>query len=244
MASHSALKRLRIRRTIAKGSPARAALSRSLWGVPPPDARQALEEQRQAFAAETSALESQVKAEAERLTELKQEIERQKKQLQALRQVVQSLRGKLANERAARAVLATRLRDRDAEQQRSVAAEAARLESIRLEADIQQEHEALRQLVASLYRSIAGRQGVPAGYDVVAQIPAAASRAGAVRPVAPWHRFLLGKKAGQTLSTADGRVIIQAGETIGPDELAAAEREGVLFDLILTAKVAERIPEL
>jgi len=234
-------KRLRVRRTIAPDGSAPPTLSRALWGVAASEVRGALDQQDQLHAGETAALDQEIAAERSRIAQLSLEVARQKRRLQALRNVVEVLRGKLAHERAARAVLATRLLDRQADEQK--AAGNLRLESVRLSADIRQEHEALRQLVASLYRSVAGRHGVPAGLDVLAEIPSAAARHGA-KPAAQWHRFLLGKKAGRLLQAADGRVILQEGETIGPDELEAAELEGLLFELILTARIAERLPEL
>jgi len=238
-------KRFRLRRTIAPAQPAPASLSRSLWGVATADAHVLLDQQQQEFAASDATLDAELQAERSRLRQLTAEVERHKRRLQSLRSIVEVLRGKLAHERAARAVLATRLLSRQAEEQKATqAAGTMRLESVRLSADIQQEHEALRQLVAALYRSVAGRQGVPAGLDLLAEIPAAPSRSGGPKPTAPWQRFLLGKKAGHLLQTADGRVILQEGETIGPDELEAAEHEGLLFELILTARVVERIPDL
>ncbi|HWI64338.1 MAG TPA: hypothetical protein VNT75_21060 [Symbiobacteriaceae bacterium] len=231
---------LRVRRTLTPGEVPARPLARALWGVAAADANLALDEQRQAFTAEAVSLDEEIRRASATVEHLSAEVDRQKRRLQSLRDIVRVLREKLAHERAARAVLATRLLDRQAAEQQALT--NTRLETVRLSADVQQEHEALRQLVSALYRSIAGRQGVPANLGVLAEIPRPTT--GSMKPAQPWHRFLTGKKAGRALQTPDGRVILQEGETIGPDELAAAEREGLLFELILSAKVVERLPDL
>lgn len=252
MAKEPQRKRLRTRRTItpAAGAQTEAPLTRSLWGVAPGDAHAALEAQRQAFATQTADLQSEIDSERSRGRELAAQVERQKERLKALRTIIEVYRGKLANERAARAVLSTRLMDQriqtELEIQRDKAArqEAANLSAARLGADTQQQHEALRHLVAALYRSIAGRGGVPTGLEVLTQLPPTTLKREAAKLTAQWHQFLKGKKATRALRGADGRVILHENETIGPENLEAAEREGLLFELILTAKVVERLPDL
>jgi hypothetical protein len=225
-------------------------LIRSLWGIAPDEAAAALEAQRQAFATQTADLQRESEAERARSRELAAQVERQKERLKALRTIIEVYRGKLAHERAARAVLSTRLMDQrvktELEVQRDIAArkEAATISSARLGADTQQQHEALRNLVAALYRSIAGRHGVPTGLEVLTQLPPTTLKRDAAKLTAQWHQFLKGKKATRALRAADGRIIIHENETIGPQNLEDAEQEGLLFELILTAKVVERIPEL
>jgi hypothetical protein len=249
-------RRIRLRRTITPDAHAKAdadtpeALTRALWGVAAADARAALEAQRQAFATQTADLQSELEAERTRSHELAVQVQRQKERLKALRTIIEVYRSKLAHERAARAVLSTRLMDQrvetELEIQRDQATrkEAAALSAARLGADTQQQHEALRNLVAALYRSIAGRHGVPAGLEVLTQLPPTTLKRDAARLTAQWHQFLKGKKATRTLRAADGRIILHENETIGPENLEAAEREGLLFELILTAKVVERLPDL
>lgn len=256
MATDPQRRRIRLRRTItpdAHGNPdadTPERLPRALWGVAAADAQAALETQRQAFATQTADLQSELEAECTRSRELAAQVERQKERLKALRTIIEVYRGKLAHERAARAVLSTRLMDQrvqtELEIQRDKAArqEAANLSAARLGADTQQQHEALRNLVAALYRSIAGRNGVPTGLEVLTQLPPTTLKRDAAKLTAQWHQFLKGKKATRALRAADGSIILHENETIGPENLEAAEREGLLFELILTAKVVERLPEL
>ncbi|HLN62782.1 MAG TPA: hypothetical protein VK464_14650 [Symbiobacteriaceae bacterium] len=244
-------KAYRLRRTVApaEGAPAETSpFRRALWGVPEAQARRTLDDQARTHAAELQETDGQVQSARADLERLQQQVDAQKRRLQSLRGVVEVLRDKLAKERAARAVLAARLLDRQADDQRQREAAIARMETARLGADIQQEHEALRQLVAALYRSIAGRGPVPAHLQVLETIPVSkpATGGGPLRPAhAPqWHKFLTGKKAGQTLATPQGHQIVAEGETIGPENIATAEEAGLLFELILTARVVERIPDL
>jgi hypothetical protein len=254
MARHPDRKIYRIRRTLAPETDRSRSLPRALWGVSADAARRSLAQQREEFAAEGTATEELVAREQAEIARLLTEVEQQQKRLTNLRSIIGVLREKLANERAARSVLAARLMDRQAEQQKMVqAASASRMESVRLGADVSQEHEALRQLVAVLYRSIAGRAGIPADLAVLKEIPLEPSkpvpkpnlfRTGPADTGPRWYRFLLGKKAGRRLTAPDGQVVVEEGETIGAENIAAAEAADLLTELLVTAKVVERIPDL
>jgi hypothetical protein len=255
MAERPARKIYRVRRTIEPGASASHSLPRAVWGIAPGAARTALANQAQAFQAEAATVDQQIAAERARLAQLMAETDLQKRRLANLRNIVQVLREKLARERAARSVLAARLMDRQAEEQKMIQADTAlRVEKARLGADTAQEHEALRQLVAALYRSVAGKAGIPADLTPVGQVP--------VEPAQPlvrqnlfrsrnqpdttpkWHRFLQGKRADRRLTAADGHVVIEEGETVGPQNIADAEAAGLLVDLVLTVNVVEHIPDL
>jgi hypothetical protein len=233
---------LRLRRTLDPAAPGRA-----LWGVSRRAAAQAIRQQEHEFAAAQQELDGQIASAETDVQRLTAELELQQRRLDSLRHVVSVLREKLAHERAARAVLAARLSGQQADAQREEqTAGTIRLETARLSADIAQEEEALKQLVAALYRSVSGRGGAPAGLEVLAELPPPppGARLSGPRQVAPWQRLLAGKKAGRTLKTPDGRIILNEGETIGPEDISAAEREGLLFELILTMRTPEKIPDL
>lgn len=251
MAKHPKRRALRLRRTIdpQTGLDGAGQLRRALWGVPEREAAKILEEQDQALARQAAELERETAVTVAEVQRLQDQVEQQKRQLANVRRVVELLRTKLATERAARSVLAARLLERKAEEEK-MAAEGAFLQTVRTSADIQQEHESLRQLIAVLYRSIAGKAGVPLNLEVMADIPVTTPTAGSVLrgptvdPNKTWQRFLVGKQLTQSIVAADGRTILYAGETLGPDQIAMAHEEGLLFELILSTRVPERIPDL
>jgi hypothetical protein len=241
-------KTYRVRRTIGSTTAEDGGLRKTLWGVPEAAARRVLHEQDQAHTAELAQLDAGIASTAAEIARLQAEVDYQKRRLKSLRSVVEVLRDKLATERAAKAVLQARLIERQADEKKEREAAMARMEAARLSADVTVEYEILRQLVAALYRSIAGRGPVPANLEVLATIPVE-KPAGTGRTIraafAPkWHQFLIGKKATAALTTPEGHQIIAEWETIGPDNIAAAEEAGLLFELILGAKVIERIPDL
>lgn len=189
------------------------------------------------------------------LLHLREQLDAQRRKVQSLRGVIEALRDKLAKERAARAVLAARLIERQAEEQKSIQASIARMEAAQVGSGSKQENEALRQLAAALYRSMAGRWSLPADLPIPGDLdplsPARHSRhsrqshlAFGVTPGPQWHQLLLGKKSGTTLHAPDGTSIALEGETIGPENVEAAMTAGMLLELILHMKVAEKIPDL
>jgi hypothetical protein len=206
-------------------------------------AEQMLREQEEQFRAEWATVEEQRAAQRIEHRRLLLESERYRRRLISLRGVVEVLRTKLARERAARAVLATRLIDRQVEQLRAIdisRLDELRLEKIRTSADIYQEHESLKSLILAIYHSVAGRGTVPPGLEVVDEFPMPPPDE-VDEPLAPqepeWHRFLSGKVVGRDIYTSEGEVIAREGEIISAEHIAITAESGRLFNLILAMRL-------
>jgi hypothetical protein len=163
--------------------------------------------------------------------DLQQSVDRLTVRLQTARNTIAVLREKLATERSARAVLAARLLDRQAEEK--VAMHTAnmnevRLQSGRLSVEMQREHSALRELVTTLYLGIPGHEDEAAA--------ARQSEGDAPRNIR-WYKYLVGKLAGRTLQSATGEVIVRESEQITPEIVAAAEAAGLLFEIFLPMRL-------
>jgi|GEM_PF-5873007 len=245
MAKRSDLKLYRLRRTLTRAAASKPGqLRRALWGISAAQVRRTIAEQEQRFRSRLSQAEAALTAERSDTQRLRSEIIRQKGRLETLRNVVEVLRGKLVRERAARAVLSARLAA-DSEVAAGNQGDA-RLESVRLSADLRQEFESLRQLVAVLYRTVAGRDGVPAGLDVVPDPPAPRLRVGQGVENAPphWYKVIVGKEMSRSLRDRDGRLIISEGAGVTAGHIQQAEQAGLLFDLILNLRIPQLDQEL
>lgn len=220
-----------------------SGLRRNLWGVSPQGARRLLAQQEAEFARVEQETQDQLGLELSQRERLQREIETLKVRLQTVRNVVEVLREKLSKERAARAVLAARLLDRpDEKAPQQAAMNEMRLQSVHMSVELQREHSALRELVAALYRTVANRDGIPAGLTVAVekQAEAAAARQAESDPglrTNRWHQFLVGKIAGRTVQTPDGQIIAREGDRVTAEIVSAAESAGLLFDLILPMRL-------
>jgi hypothetical protein len=151
--------------------------------------------------------------------------------LQTARHTVDVLREKLAKERSARAVLAARLLDHQAEQKAALhtaSMNEVRLQSGRLSIEMQREHSALRELVTALYLAIPGHEDEAA---------AARQAEGDAPRSIRWYKYLVGKLAGRSLQSPDGAVIVREGGQITPEIVAAAEAAGLLFEIFLPMRL-------
>ncbi len=223
-------------------------LRRALVGVAPGTARRMLARQEEEAAQQLKALEGQIALEQAEKARLQEEVRNLKRRLSALHNVIQVFRDKLAKERAAKGVLAARLLDLQEEEtpeQESAAGDMRYREAL-TRASLNRMHDAVRDLTAALYRTVAGRDGIPTDLEVSLDAeqqdePDFLKDEG---PRPHWHDFLVGKKAGRTLQTADGKVLIKEEEVISPEVISQAEEHGLLFELILTMKVVPDIPDL
>ncbi|HEY3366227.1 MAG TPA: hypothetical protein VGK74_14330 [Symbiobacteriaceae bacterium] len=231
-------------------------LRRTLIGVSPVAAERHLADEEAKFAAQTAELERQIAEEQAEIGRLRAEIKRQTDRLSTAHNAVTILRAKLAEERAAKAVLVARLIEQQPpvpEEAKSPELSEMRFEGIRLGAESQREHDAVRDLVEELYRTAYARGALPTGLEV--RIPAPRPPvpaeevppepvAGAGPKAARWHRFLLGKVVGRTLSLPDGRTIAREGDAITDETIRTADEAGLLFELILPMKLPEVIEDL
>jgi hypothetical protein len=249
MTGRPARKLYRLRRTVepaaAHGAPSNP-LRRQFWGVSPRGAKRLLAQQEQEFAHQQQQTQEQIARELAERERLRKEIATLKIRLKTAHDVTESLREKLARERAARAVLAARLLGQPENEQPAAPSSRAaetRLRSVSLSVELQREHNALRDLVSALYRTVAGHHGVPGGLSVaVGSAPAQAASArqtvtGDLPRSDRWHQFLVGKIAGGTLYRKDGTVLIREGDRISEELVVAAEQAGLLFDLFLPMKL-------
>lgn len=246
MSERNRAKSYRLRRTLPKrpNLTTTPPMPRTSWGLSLASAEQMLRDQEAQFRAEWETVEEQRVAQRTEHKRLLQESERYRRRLISLRGVVEVLRNKLAQERAARSVLAARLIDRQADQMRAIdisRLDELRLEKIRTSAEIYQEHESLKSLVRAIYRSVAGRDSIPTDLEVVDEFPLPPPAEAVDEPLLPqeseWHAFLLGKVVGRDLSPRHGEVIAREGEIITADHIALAAGAGLLFDLILAMRL-------
>lgn len=210
-------------------------LARRLWGLTRRGADQLVAEYEARFGQEIEDIQSQLRHERSVREQLLRELDLKRKQLKAVRGIVLVMREKLAKERAAKAVLAARLMDQQAEElklQQAAALAESRIETARTQADIEREMEAIRQLVNALYRAVAGKAGIPEGLDVVT----AEFGIGEAEPDT-WHGLLTDKRVGRTLQTTKGILLANEGDPITPELLTTAAEHGLLFDLVLAMKL-------
>lgn len=253
----------RLRNSIDSPGPGRPfRLPRSLWGISGPTARRLVAQQEQAHAEQLRRAEEQLAAARSEQAALEKQIAHLQERLKVSRELVGVLRQANAREKAARAVLAARLIDRQAEEdaQQAAALNSLKLEQARAAAELAREHEALRSLVSALYRSLTAAGLMPPELAISAEfheIPESVAMPpgrtpdldmdvgdGLPQPTGRvhWHDFLIGKIAGETLYDAASQIIVRQGDTLTPELLSATEEAGRLFELILSCKLGPAEP--
>lgn len=213
----------------------RPSLTRRLWGLTRAGADRLLAEQEAQFSQERGDMVSQLRFERAERERLVRELDLRRKQLKAVRGVVEVFREKLAKERAAKAVLAARLMDQQVEELKARQAAAmaeTRIETARTGAEVEREMEAVRQLVSALYRTVAGKAGIPEGLDVI-------TAEFGIGDVAPdtWQGLLTEKRVGRTLQAPNGTILAYEGDAITPELLEDVVARGMLWDLVLAMKL-------
>lgn len=224
-------------------------LRRTLWGVAPEAAREALSTQAMAHAARSAEAQRRVQEEAAEQERLRLEVAAARRRADALKGAVALLRQGLERE-LARSPLHQRALEQELackQAEHGAKLQDLRFEEVRISAEISRQQEALRALAESLHRAL--QQNVTAcaapGQPVLMKAeppPVVLESNHAPSPALPrdWADrawAVEGRHAAQTLSAPDGRTIVRRGEPITAAVLADAERAGLLVDLLLSIEI-------
>jgi hypothetical protein len=173
---------------------------------------------------------------------LRRELDRARKRLVQLRQTIQLWRARWLKQQADHPAMSARILALEGEVMKQLS--TLRPPGAKSNSELYSEHMALKELVASLYRTVKGNAGLPDWLS--APPPATRGEIGEgqasedlwrnFRSTA-WHEFLVGKYCTEHIRTEDGRTIAEPGQMITSDLIAAAEQAGLLFELILNSRM-------